>query len=273
MSPSRVRVSALDRTIGLLKEPPASPDASAGYLDLLGPAAEPPPSLAQSMMRSTFLPRIYERVWRPVGFNLAKGWPLGPDTAAEQATARDWLGLAQPADTAKPSATVLDVACGPGNVTRALAAGVGEGGLVVGLDASETMLARAVAARNGSGDGEVCYVRGNAVDLPFRDGTFDAVCCFGALYMFDDPWGALDGMVRVLRPGGRLIILTSRRPVALPVSRLTGEVLRRAAGFTVFGDREVTNALTSRGLTAVRQHRYPLMQLVAGTRQPPAKHP
>ncbi|WP_433463267.1 class I SAM-dependent methyltransferase [Spirillospora sp. CA-128828] len=252
--------------LDLLREPPGTPDVSAGYLDLLGPSAKAPPSLAQSVMESTFLPRIYEKVWRPVGFNLAKGWPLGPDTAEEHAMARDWLGLSHPGYAARPPATVLDVACGPGNVTRALAAGIGPEGLVVGLDASETMLARAVADTDPAAD--VRYVRGDAVDLPFRDGAFDAVCCFGALYLFDDPWTAVDGMTRVLKPGGRLVILTSRRPAPLPSARLGGELLRRATGFTVFGDREVTEALTDRGFTAIRQRRYPLMQVVGGSRSP-----
>lgn len=154
----------MERVLGLLREPPETPDVSAGYLDLLGPSAKAPPSLAQSVMESSFLPRIYEKVWRPVGFNLAKGWPLGPDTAEEHATARDWLGLAHPGHAARPPATVLDVACGPGNVTRALAAGIGPDGLVVGLDASETMLARAVAD-TGPG-GEIRYVRGDAAASP-----------------------------------------------------------------------------------------------------------
>lgn len=250
------------RVLELLREAPGEPDMSAGYLDLLGPSATRSPSLAQSVMESTFLPRIYEKVWRPVGFNLAKGWPFGPDTAEEHAMARDWLGLSQPGYAARPPATVLDVACGPGNVTRALAAGIGASGLVVGLDASETMLTRAVADTDPADP--VTYVRGDAVDLPFRDAAFDAVCCFGALYLFDDPWAALDGMTRVLKPGGKLVILTSRRPLAAP--RLGAELLRRATGFTAFGDREITRALTERGYTGVRRRRYPLMQVVAAGR-------
>ncbi|MFI0480640.1 hypothetical protein [Actinomadura sp. 9N215] len=87
--------STMDRVLALLRDPPAEPDTSAGYLDLLGPSAKPSPSLAQSVMQSTFLPQIYERVWRPIGFNLAKGWPIGPDTATEHAMARDYTAIRQ----------------------------------------------------------------------------------------------------------------------------------------------------------------------------------
>lgn len=269
MSESTAREpSALERALGLLREPPERPDVAPGYLDLLGAAPQPPPTPLQSVMESTFLPQIYERVWRPIGFNIAKGWPIGPDTAAEHAMAREWLGLSQPGRAARPAAAVLDVACGPGNVTRALAAGVGRDGLVVGLDTAPAMLARAVADTPAPGpdDTDVCYVRGDAADLPFRDATFDAVCCFGALYLFDDPWTALDGMIRVLRPGGRLIVLTSRRPVPFRAARVAGDAVRRATGYTFFGDREVTTALADRGLTRIRQRRYPFMQVVGGKR-------
>ncbi|MFC5183098.1 class I SAM-dependent methyltransferase [Actinomadura harenae] len=244
----------LDRVCALLTDPPDEPAAPDGYLDLL--EAGPTPTLAQRAMQSTLLPQIYERVWRPVVFNVAKGWPSGPGTAEEHALARDQLGLAQPGDIAKPAATVLDVACGPGNTTRALATGVGENGLVVGLDASASMLARAAADSQG-----IAYVRGNAIDPPFRTGVFDAVSCLGALYLFDDPWTALDGMVRVLRPGGRLVILTTRRP-SLPVSRVTGDLLGRATGITMFDD-DLPDALTDRGLTVLHHRRYPLMQFLA----------
>jgi ubiquinone/menaquinone biosynthesis C-methylase UbiE len=206
-------------------------------------------------MRSGGLPKIYERVWRPVLFGLSKG-PFGPDTAEEYAMARDWLDL-----EATPGATVLDVACGPGNVTRALASGVTGKGLVVGIDASATMLDRAVAAPS---DDDIAYVRGDAVDLPFRDGAFDAVCCFGGLYLFDDPWTAIAGMARVLRPGGKVAILTTLRP-ELPFVGDGMATLSRVTGIRMFGAAELSQALSAAGFTAVRRRSYGLMQLAGGT--------
>jgi SAM-dependent methyltransferase len=255
-------MTPLDRVVELLDPVPAEPDVSRGHLDLLGELAQPHDTIAQRFMRSGALPKIYEHVWRPVLFGLSKGGPFGPGTAEEYALARDWLGLDE-----TPGATVLDVACGPGNVTRALATGVTGDGLVVGIDASATMLDRAVAdtaERGGSGSADIGYVRGDAVHLPFREGVFDAVCCFGGLYLFDDPWTAIDGMARVLRPGGRIVLLTTRRP-PLPLIGDGAATVSRLAGIRMFGSAEISEALAVAGFTAVRRRSYGLMQFAGGT--------
>jgi ubiquinone/menaquinone biosynthesis C-methylase UbiE len=255
-------MTALDRVLELLDPVPAEPDISRGHLDLLGEVPQPHDTIAQRLMRSGALPKIYEHVWRPVLFGLSKGGPLGPSTAEEYALARDWLGLA-----GTPGATVLDVACGPGNVTRALASGVTGGGLVVGIDASATMLGRAVAdtpERGADDSADIGYVRGDAVHLPFRDGSFDAVCCFGGLYLFDDPWAAMAGMARVLKPGGRIVFLTTRRP-ALPLIGDGAGALSRLAGIRMFGSSEISQALSACGFTAIRRRSYGLMQFAGAT--------
>lgn len=254
-----------DRVLKLLDRPPAEPDTARGYLDLLGETPQPPPTIAQRLMRSSLLPKIYEDLWRPVLFGLAKGGPFGPDTAEEYALARERLGLA-----GIPDGTVLDVACGPGNLTRALASGMTGHGLVVGIDASATMLARAVERtarpvhRGENGSAEIAYVRGDAVSLPFHEDAFDAVCCFGGLYLFDDPWAALDRMTRVLRPGGRILLLTSRQP-DLPLIGAGGRAFGRFAGIRLFGAAEVADALSARGFADVHRRAYGLMQMVGGT--------
>ncbi|MDP9865006.1 MULTISPECIES: class I SAM-dependent methyltransferase [Streptosporangium] len=241
-------LTALDRIRELLDPALPEPSTGHGYLDLLG-EERVDASPAQRLMRSGFLPRIYERVWRPALIGAMKG-PLGPDTRQEVALVRGMLALG-------PADQVLDVACGPGNVTRALARDI-DGGLVVGIDASAPMLARAVRdTRSGS----VGYVRADAVDLPFRPASFDAVCCLAALYLFARPFDALAEMARVLRPGGRIAVMTTRRlPLAGPLNDVAGAL----SGVRMFGDHEVTDALARLGFSGVRHRVYGLTQFVSG---------
>jgi hypothetical protein len=124
-------------------------DDDPGYLDLLGaaPQAGPVTGIAQRLMRTTALPVVYERYWRPTLGRLAKGLS-GPSMADEHRYAQRKLEL-------RPGSIVLDVACGTGGFTRGFAGvvaadglapdGLAPDGLAIGLDASRTMLARAVA--------------------------------------------------------------------------------------------------------------------------------
>lgn len=210
-------------------------------------------------MFTTTVPAVYERWWRPAWGRLAKG-PLGPGMAEELRLARLLLDIA-------PGDGVLDVACGPGNFTRAFAGRAADDGLVVGIDASPTMLARAVADTAAAGQGAtIAYVRGDAVRLPFRAESFDAVCCFAALHMFADPWTALDHMTRVLTPGGRIAILTSCRTRSAPLRLLDARV-GALSGQRMFERDEITGALRGRGLVDVRRRVAGLTQIV-GARRP-----
>lgn len=253
------------RILPLLADPPVTPDFSAGYLDLLGAARPGRRNLARRLMSSRLVPRVYERWWRPALAWLAKG-PSGPDMAAELRLASRYLALSR-------GDVVLDIACGPGNFTRRFAAQVGADGLVVGVDASTTMLRRAVrdtyphpvSRADGVGYGSVGYVRADAMELPFAPASFDAVCCFAALHLFDDPFRALDRITRVLKPGARVALMASchRGPVAVrrPVSLVLG-----GAGVWMFGPDELTGALRDRGFGELRQRISGMVQFVAGTR-------
>lgn len=110
-------------------------------------------------------------------------------------------------------ARILDVACGDGAWSRWLAERAGPSGSVLGLDSSADYLALATAldqrAPEGRDDGEVVYGQGDAHHLTFEDGTFDVVSCCHAFYEIDEPRVALSEMVRVLRPGGHLCLVTS----------------------------------------------------------------
>lgn len=250
---------ALDRARPLLVRGHRDAPADRGYADLLGVTAPRSTGPAQDLMLSRGLPVVYERLWRPVWGRLLTGIVGGSSTADARRIARLLLGLT-------PGDGVLDVACGPGNFTRDFGAVVGEGGLAVGVDASATMLDRAVRDTPADRHPAVAYVRGDAVRLPFRDASFDAVCCFAALHLFEDPWEALDHMVRVLTPGGRLALLTSCRLRWTP--GVVGSLAGRPSGIRVFGQDEVTGALADRGLESIHQRVGGVAQFV-GARKPP----
>src|SRR4051812_873711 len=245
---------AISRALPLLQPGARSAsDRSHGYLDLLGDdGAAETTGPAGRLMVTRALPVVYERWWRRAWGRVLRG-ALAGGMRDEHRIARLLLGLT-------PGDGVLDVACGPGNFTREFAAIVGPGGLAVGIDASETMLARAVA---DTPRGEIAYVRGDAVRLPFRDASFDAVCCFAALHLFADPWTALDHMARVLTPGGRIAILTSARLRSAP-GRLVSGVAGARSGMRVFDQDEVVDALTGRGFVDVGQRLAGVTQFVGG---------
>jgi ubiquinone/menaquinone biosynthesis C-methylase UbiE len=100
-----------------------------------------------------------------------------------------------------PGASVLDVGCGTGAMTREAARRAGTEGRVVGLDLNPRMLA--VAERVAP---EIEWRQGDALDLRFEDGAFDVVVSQFALMFFPDRARALRGMWRVLAPRGRLAI-------------------------------------------------------------------
>ena len=229
------------------------PPGNNGYIDLLPPDGLPSTGLTQNLMLSRVVPEIYERWWRPALGRVAKG-VFGPGMAEERRIARLLLGLA-------PGDGVLDIACGTGNFTRDFARTVGPTGLVVGLDASTTMLARALDDTGGME--QVAYVRGDAQDLPFRDESFDAVCCFAALHLFADPWQTLDSVTRVLTDGGRVAIFTSCRNRSAPV-RTWESLMSRQSGMRLFERDEIVAALEERGFAQIRQRIAGLTQFVGG---------
>ena len=115
--------------------------------------------------------------------------------------------------------------------------------------------------------GEVFGLKAGRAKVWFelRDGAFDAVCCFAALHLFDEPLAALDAMARVLAPGGRVAILTSARTPLTPSP--VGALIGAATGLRVFGRGEITAALEERGFVGVEQRVTGLAQFV-GARLP-----
>jgi SAM-dependent methyltransferase len=225
------------------------------YTDLLGEEDPTGSHPGQRLMSGRLLPLIYERLWRPLGGRVLLGL-TGPGTAEEHRLALEMLRIS-------PGDRVLDVGCGPGNFARDFARAAGDGE-VVGLDASRTMLEEAL--REG-GPPNLSYVRGDARRLPFTDAAFDAVCCFAALYLIEEPMRALDEIVRVLAPGGRVALLASCNRGPLP-RRVTAPPVRALTGIRLFDRGELTGALSRRGLVEVRQRVAGFGQFVSARRPP-----
>jgi demethylmenaquinone methyltransferase/2-methoxy-6-polyprenyl-1,4-benzoquinol methylase len=101
-----------------------------------------------------------------------------------------------------PGARILDVATGPGGVALALCRATGA--FVVGLDLTAPMLREAHRNLTRRGETRVSLVQGRGEQLPFPDGSFDAVTFEYLLRYVDDPEATLAELVRVLRPGGTL---------------------------------------------------------------------
>jgi len=118
-----------------------------------------------------------------------------PDVVEQRRATRAILAL-------QPGEHVLDIGSGPGFLAAEMAAEVGPEGRVVGLDPSESMLA--MGARRGA---PVEYVEGDAIALPFADETFDAAIATQVYEYVADMPAALSEARRVLKPGGRLLIL------------------------------------------------------------------
>jgi len=124
-----------------------------------------------------------------------------------------WRARAADLAAVGPGDRVLDVATGTGDLALELKRRVGPSGEVVGSDFSEGMLelARAKAA-------DIRFEHGNALALPYDDGEFDAATVGFGARNFSDLAQGLREMARVVRPGGRVVILEITTPQRPPLS-------------------------------------------------------
>jgi len=124
-----------------------------------------------------------------------------------------WRSRAADLARLSPGDSALDVACGTGDLAIELARRVGPSGTVVGSDFSDGMLD--LAREKSSG---VRWEWGNAQDLSYESDSFDAATVgFGARNFSDLPAG-LSEMTRVVRPGGRVVVLELTTPTRPPLS-------------------------------------------------------
>jgi ubiquinone/menaquinone biosynthesis C-methylase UbiE len=130
----------------------------------------------------------------------------------------------------RPGESVLDVACGPGSVTRMAAHRVGRQGRLLGCDLSAAMLAIGRAKPGLSDAAPIEYVEAPADALPVASESFDVAVCQQGLQFFPDRSAALAEVHRTLRPGGRVGIAVWTAIEDSPVFAAMYEALREATG-------------------------------------------
>lgn len=224
---------ALRRALDLLIDPPANPDISSGYLDLLTDdlATGTPRNTGaiQAVWASGIGSLLYDNA-QALARRLASVWRLPID----------WLNI-------PPGGVALDIGSGPGNVTAQLARAAGPDGLALGIDISEPMLARAVEAQAAPNLG---FMRADAQRLPMRDETVDAATSLAVLQLIPNPAQTLAEIARVLKPGGRVALMV---PTAGNISGLL-RLLRLPfdGGANFFSEDELADILEDLGLVGVR---------------------
>ena len=155
------------------------------------------------------------------------------NTVLSGGTDGGWRRRAARATGLQPGGSALDVACGSGKLTAELKQIAGGAGRVVGLDFSAQMLE--IARRDHAG---IEFLEGDALNLPFDDAGFDASTIAFGLRNLADPVRGLREMQRVVKAGGRSVVLEFVRPPKNVVGgayRLYLRTLLPAIGGTLSG--------------------------------------
>ena len=122
---------------------------------------------------------------------------------------------------------ILDIACGTGLATMAVAKIVGKTGSVIGIDIQSKFLDVAKEKAASAGQSNIEYYLGDAEKLEFADSTFDAVICASSIFYFNDILKTLQGWSRVLKSGGTVAFTSFGYRFWQPVLQPLGKCLSK----------------------------------------------
>lgn len=148
---------------------------------------------------------------------------------------------------------VLDVACGPGILACAFAQHARH---VTGVDITPAMLERAANLQRESSLQNVEWQSCDVSQLPFEDGSFTLLITRYAFHHFEEPETVLAEMVRVCRPGGKLVVIDSAPPVEKVDAFNEVERMRDPSHTAALPAEEVARMMRSQGLQIERSYYY-----------------
>jgi SAM-dependent methyltransferase/uncharacterized protein YbaR (Trm112 family) len=226
----------------------ASYPVSEGVADLIGEARDPGP--IQRRFEQPWVARAYERYLRSALQIFLSRQHF--DEQSEFAIYRSLLG--------NPSGAVLDLGCGTGLFARRLARETPDA-LVIGLDLSTAMIEEAVAQAREHAVA-VDFIRAEAPELPFRDGSLGGILQSRGMSFIEDMGRLFAEVSRVLRPGGRFVASTHLPP------RFGAAAVHRRMGLYPRSEEVIRTAATAAGLTAFERVLLPPFIVVKAEKRP-----
>ncbi|HEY6221388.1 MAG TPA: bifunctional demethylmenaquinone methyltransferase/2-methoxy-6-polyprenyl-1,4-benzoquinol methylase UbiE [Candidatus Eisenbacteria bacterium] len=201
----------------------------------------------------------YDRANQILSLGMHHGWRVA---------AVRWSG-------AKVGDRVLDCATGTGDLALAFRRAVGPGGEVVGTDFCEEMLALASEKSRRAGL-SVRYEPADVLSLPYRDASFDIASIAFGIRNVEDPARGLAELARVVRPGGRVVVLEFGQPgsaLFAPLYRFYSRLILPTIGGWVSGERSAYEYLDRTSSRFPAGDRFTAMMRAAGAFRRVESHP
>ena len=220
-------------------------------------------------------PRVVETTTGITGQSLTRSY----DQMMRRMRDKGWLETKLLSKAGISSGLALEIGPGPGYLGLEWLKGA-EGASLKGLEISQEMIALAERnAREYGLEDRVAYIKGDARQMPFEDGHFDAVFSNGSLHEWAEPEDILGEMARVLKPGGKFCLSDLRRDMSFVVKGFMWLVTRPqemrpgliSSIKAAYTEGEVISLLQRTELRGWRVEKNPLGLVIWGEKTPPVE--